>query len=40
MKAFQNALVYVGGEGLKKTNLLFGERIVEIGGEIDGAEVI
>ena len=31
MKAFQNALVYVGGEGLKKTNLLFGERIVEIG---------
>ena len=40
MKAFQNALVYVGGEGLKKTNLLFGERIVEIGGEIDGAEVV
>ena len=37
MKAFQNALVYVGGEGLKKTNLLFGERIVEIGGEIVAA---
>ena len=40
MKAFENALVYVEGEGLKKTNVSFGERISSIGGKTDGAEVI
>ena len=40
MKAFENALVYVEGEGLKKTNLAFGDKISSIGGDIAGAEVI
>ncbi len=39
MKAFKNALVYVEGEGLKKCDLRFGERIEAIGG-VGGAEVI
>ncbi|MDE5897262.1 MAG: N-acetylglucosamine-6-phosphate deacetylase, partial [Clostridia bacterium] len=39
-KAFQNALVYVEGKGLQKTNILFGEKIEEIGGKTDGAEII
>lgn len=40
MKAFKDALVYVEGEGLKKTNLIFGERIGATEGEIGNAEVI
>lgn len=40
MKAFENALVYVRGEGLIKTNVLFGEYISEIGGETAGAETL
>lgn len=40
MKAFKNAWIYVEGEGLQKTNLVFGERIENIGGSVDGAEYI
>ena len=40
MKAFENALVYVEGEGLKKTNLVFGEKISSIGGSAAGAQAI
>lgn len=41
MKAFKNALVYVEGEGLKKCDLLFGERIHAIGESLgEGAEVV
>ena len=41
MKVFKNALVYVEGEGLKKCDLTFDERIREIGeGSSLGAEVI
>lgn len=40
MKAFENALVYVEGEGLKKTNLVFDERIQKIGANVADAEVI
>ncbi len=40
MKAFENALVYVEGEGLQRTNVLFDEKIVSIGGDITGAEVL
>lgn len=40
MKAFENALVYVEGKGLVKTNLLFGDKIERIGGSVAGAEVI
>lgn len=40
MKAFKNAWIYVEGEGLQKTNLVFGERIENIGSSVDGAEYI
>lgn len=40
MKAFENALVYVEGEGIKKCNLVFDEKIESIGGGTEGAEVI
>ena len=41
MKVFQDALVYVEGEGLKKCNLAFDGRIREIGGGLSAdAEVI
>ena len=40
MKAFVNALVYVEGEGLKKTTVAFGERITEIGSNVGKAEEI
>ena len=41
MKSFENALVYVDGEGLKKCDILFDERICEIGEKASsGAEVI
>lgn len=40
MKAFENALVYVEGEGIKKCNLIFDEKIERIGGGTEGAEVI
>ena len=33
-KSFENALVYVEGEGLKKINLVFDERIESIGGAL------
>ncbi|MCI8413595.1 MAG: N-acetylglucosamine-6-phosphate deacetylase [Clostridia bacterium] len=39
MKTFNNALVYVYGEGLKKTNLVFDERIRSFD-KADGAEEI
>lgn len=40
MKAFKNALVYIEGEGLQRTNVLFDEKIVSLGGEIGEAEVL
>lgn len=40
MKAFKDALVYVEGEGLKKTNLVFGEKIESTEGGIGDAEII
>jgi len=40
MKAFKDALVYVEGEGLKKTNLLFDEKIVSTEGGTGTAEGI
>ena len=39
MKAFENALVYVYGEGLKKTSIVFDERIRSFG-SAEGAEKI
>lgn len=39
-KSFENALVYVEGEGLKKINLVFDERIESIGGELGKSEII
>ncbi len=39
MKAFENALVFLDGE-IIKTNLLFDEKIVAIGGDVSEAEVI
>ena len=40
MKAFKNVSVYITGEGVKKTNVLFDEKIVSIGENVDGAEII
>ena len=40
MKAFKNATVYVEGEGLKQCDLVFDEKIVSIGSEISGAEIV
>lgn len=41
MKAFKDALTYVEGEGLKKCNLAFDEKIRNVGGELlADAEVI
>lgn len=40
MKAFENALVYVEGEGIKKCNLIFDENIQSIGGNAESADVI
>lgn len=40
MKAFENALVYIEGEGIKKCNLVFDEKIESIGVGTEGAEVI
>ena len=40
MKAFENVIAYIEGEGLKKCNILFDGRILSIGDKIDGAEVI
>lgn len=40
MKAFKNALVYVEGEGLKKCNVLFDEKIRSIGSDDAAAEEI
>lgn len=39
MKAFENALVYLGGEGIKRSNLIFGEKI-EGTGALSGEEVV
>ena len=39
-KSFENALVYVEGEGLKKVNLVFDERIESIGGELGKSDII
>ena len=38
--SFENALVYVEGEGLKKVNLVFDERIESIGGELGKSDII
>ena len=40
MKAFKNVPVYITGEGIKITNVLFDEKIISIGGEVDGAEIL
>ena len=40
MKAFKNVSVYITGEGIKKTNVLFDEKIISIGENVDGAEII
>mgnify|MGYP001638365328 CR=1 FL=1 len=40
MKAFKNALVYVEGEGIKRCNLIFDEKIQSIGGNAESADVI
>lgn len=40
MKAFANTLVYVEGEGLKKCNLVFDEKIQSVGGELGVADVL
>lgn len=40
MKTFINATVYVEGEGLKKCNLAFDQKIVSIGEQLSDAEVI
>lgn len=39
MKAFENALVYTE-DGLKRTNVVFQEKIVSIGKGVEGAEVM
>lgn len=39
MKAFENALVYVYGDGLKKTNLIFNNHIMSFGDITADAEV-
>lgn len=38
MKAYKNALVYVYGEGVKRTDVVYGEKIVSIGKGTAGAE--
>ncbi len=40
MKAFQNALVYVEGEGILKTNLTFDTHTRAIGADVSDAEVL
>ena len=40
MKAFKNASIYVQDKGIIKTDLLFDDKIINIGGEIDNAEII
>ena len=37
MKIIKNAKIYVEGKGIQTTNLIFDEKIRQIGGEIDGA---
>ncbi len=39
MKAFENALIFVDG-AVKKSNLVFDGKIIAIGGEVSGAEVL
>ncbi|MBO5334507.1 MAG: N-acetylglucosamine-6-phosphate deacetylase [Clostridia bacterium] len=40
MKCFKNALVYVAGEGLKKCSVTFDEKIVGIGDNATGEEIV
>lgn len=40
MKAFVNALSYISGEGIARRNIVFDDRIVRIGGDVDGAEEV
>lgn len=40
MKAFTNVPVYLEGEGIKRCNIVFDEKIKRIGGSAEGAEVI
>ena len=40
MKAFKNALVYLENKGLQRTNILFDERIISIGGDLSNAQII
>ena len=40
MKAFKNASIYVQDKGIIKTDLIFDEKIVAIGGKIENAEII
>ena len=39
MKVFKNAKIYIRKKGIIDTNIAFGERIVSIGGEVDGEEI-
>ena len=40
MKAFKNALVYVSGEGVKKSTVVFDEKIVSIGEDASVEEIV
>ena len=40
MKAFKNALIYVAGEGVKKSTVVFDEKIVSIGEDSPAEEIV
>lgn len=40
MKTFKNAKIYVEGQGIVKTSLTFGEKILSIGGTAKGEEIV
>ena len=40
MKAFKNVSVYITGQGIIKTNVVFDEKIISIGEDVSGAEII